>query len=129
MRTHSATIPTISQYCRANSPQASYFFTVVSYRQQRILCLPEVREALRAAIQTTRQQHPFEIVAWVLLPDHLHTIWTLPEGDADFSTRWSLIKRRVSQPCPALHSMDQHQQSQATRTHDLAAPVLGAPNP
>jgi putative transposase len=39
---------------------------------------------------------PFVVEGWVLLPDHLHCIWTLPEGDADFSTRWSLIKRSVS---------------------------------
>jgi putative transposase len=39
---------------------------------------------------------PFVIDAWVLLPDHLHCVWTLPDGDADFSTRWMIIKRAVS---------------------------------
>jgi len=41
----------------------------------------------------------FQINGWVLLPDHLHAIWTLPEGDADFSTRWRLIKRHVTRAC------------------------------
>ncbi|MEN3113536.1 transposase [Uliginosibacterium paludis] len=52
--------------------------------------------ALREAITRTREKHPFTIEAWVLMPDHLHCIWTLQPGDSDFSTRWSLIKRRVS---------------------------------
>ncbi|MDO9446629.1 MAG: transposase, partial [Candidatus Nitrotoga sp.] len=42
---------------------------------------------------------PFVIDAWVVLPDHLHCVWTLPEGDADFSTRWMIIKRAVSLAC------------------------------
>ncbi len=46
-----------------------------------------------------RQKRPLTIDAWVLLPDHLHCIWTLPETDADFSTRWALIKRKVSLIC------------------------------
>ena len=45
------------------------------------------------------QKHPFEINAIVILPDHLHTIWTLPKNDADFSTRWRLIKSYFSRQC------------------------------
>lgn len=52
--------------------------------------------ALHDAIVQTRVNRPFHIDAWVLLPDHLHCIWTLPDGDADFPTRWNLIKRRTS---------------------------------
>lgn len=52
---------------------------------------------MRLAIAQTRAKWPFAIDAWVLMPDHLHCIWTLPPGDADFATRWSLIKRRTSQ--------------------------------
>lgn len=48
---------------------------------------------LRQSIAEVRSSHPFDIVAWVLLPDHLHCIWRLPEGDADYSGRWSAIKR------------------------------------
>ena len=86
----------MSRYRRANIKGATYFFTVVTERRQSILMNEDVREALRAAIVKVRTSHPFEIEAWVLLPDHLHCIWTLPEGDADFSTRWRLIKREVT---------------------------------
>jgi hypothetical protein len=50
--------------------------------------------ALREAVATTRQHHPFTIDAFVVLPDHLHAVWTLPPGDSDFSTRWRLVKSR-----------------------------------
>ena len=86
----------MSRYRRAKTTGASYFFTVVTYRRQNILCDIPLRTALREAVTKTRQHHPFTIDAWVLLPDHLHCIWTLPEGDADFSMRWSRIKRYVS---------------------------------
>lgn len=89
----------MSRYRRASQTGASYFFTVVTYRRQPILCDVPVRSALRAAIQAVRTARPFAIDAWVLLPDHLHCIWTLPEGDADFSMRWMMIKRAVSNAC------------------------------
>jgi putative transposase len=53
-------------------------------------------ELLRAAFRGTRQRHPFTIDAIVVLPDHLHTVWTVPEGDADFAMRWQLIKSTFS---------------------------------
>lgn len=86
----------MSKYRRANIQGATYFFTVVTERRQAILTNEDVRVALRAAIIKVRESYPFTIEAWVLLPDHLHCIWTLPEGDADFSTRWRLIKREVT---------------------------------
>jgi putative transposase len=89
----------MSRYRRSQTPAASYFFTVVSYSRQTILCDEAIRKALRSAITAVRTERPFAIDAWVLLPDHLHTIWTLPPGDADFSTRWAIIKRRVSVAC------------------------------
>ena len=51
--------------------------------------------ALRASVSRTRTLYPFTIDAWVVLPEHLHAVWTLPNGDADYSTRWTLIKRGV----------------------------------
>ena len=60
------------------------------------MCDELFRTALREAIDRVRVKHPFIIDAWVLLPDHLHCIWTLPDGDADFSVRWRKIKRHVS---------------------------------
>ena len=70
----------------------TFFFTVVTYNRQPILCLEESRAALKGIIFETRTKMPFEIDAWVLMPDHLHCIWTLPEGDSDYSKRWGLIK-------------------------------------
>lgn len=96
----------MSRYRRANIAGATYFFTVVTERRQAILTNPDMRAALRAAIQKVRATHPFEIDAWVLLPDHLHCIWTLPDGDADFSTRWRMIKREVTVACGKAYLRD-----------------------
>lgn len=89
----------MSRYRRVNVSNVSYFFTVVAYRRQSILWDEPIRNALRAAIETVRAKRPFVIDAWVLLPDHFHCVWTLLEGDADFSTRWMMIKRAVSTAC------------------------------
>lgn len=89
----------MSYYRRAQIPGGTYFFTVVTAGRQKILTNPDIRVALRAAIAKVRLTHPFIINGWILLPDHLHCIWTLPEGDADFSTRWRWIKREVSVTC------------------------------
>jgi putative transposase len=70
----------------------TYFFTVALADRRSDLLVKEVA-ALRASVSRARALHPFNIDAWVVLPEHLHAVWTLPDGDADFSARWSLIKR------------------------------------
>jgi putative transposase len=92
---HGDTIANMPYYRRTRTGQ-TFFFTVVSCNRRPILCTDAVRRSLRIAIENLRATRPFSIDAWVLLPDHLHCIWTLPDGDCDFSTRWSLIKRSVS---------------------------------
>jgi putative transposase len=57
-------------------------------------------DVLRHAVRETRQRQPFEIDAWVVLPDHLHCVWTLPVGDADNSGRWRSIKQIFSKAMP-----------------------------
>jgi len=89
----------MSRYRRATAEGSIYFFTLVAYQRQPILCDKAMRDASRAAIAAVRLSRPFTIDAWVLLPDHLHCVWTLPDGDADFSTRWMKIKRAVSLAC------------------------------
>jgi putative transposase len=74
-------------------------FTVNTLLRRPILLEPSIQTALRAAIESARVTHPFVIDAWVFLPDHMHCIWTLPDGDANFSVRWNMIKRLVSQAC------------------------------
>lgn len=61
--------------------------------RQPILCLDEAITALKEIIESVQRERPFEIKAWGILPDHIHAIWELPDGDTDFSTRWSMIKR------------------------------------
>jgi putative transposase len=87
------------RYRRAGIPGASYFFTVNLADRGRTL-LANHSDVLRAVIREVQSRHLFQIDAMVVLPDHLHAIWTLPKNDKDFSTRWMLIKagfsRRIS---------------------------------
>jgi REP-associated tyrosine transposase len=79
----------------------TYFFTV-NLADRRLSLLTDNIELLRAAFRYTRRRHPFTIDAIVVLPDHLHALWTLPPGDSDFATRWRLIKTTFSHGlCPA----------------------------
>ena len=66
----------MSRYRRATTG-STYFFTIVTHQRQPILCNETIRNALRTAIETVRTSRPFVIDAWVLLPDHLHCVWTL----------------------------------------------------
>jgi putative transposase len=87
------------RYRRAKTPGATYFFTVVTYRRRPILCDPERVRLLRDAFRTVKRRHPFSIDAFVLLPDHLHCLWTLPPEDCDYPTRWMLIKSLFTRHC------------------------------
>jgi REP element-mobilizing transposase RayT len=68
------------EYRRAFLPGGTFFFTLVTERRARILCTPIARPILRAALEAAQHRWPFEIRAIVLLPDHLHTLWTLPKA-------------------------------------------------
>ena len=82
-------------YIRPAIPGATVFFTVVLAQRGDDMLHREVA-TLRDAVRETRAELPFGIAGWVVLPDHMHTIWTLPPGDSDFSTRWQRIKGRFS---------------------------------
>jgi putative transposase len=84
------------KYRRWRVQGATYFFTVVTHLRRRFLTDPLARRCLREAIATVRAKRPFEIPAIVLLPDHLHAIWNLPIGDADYSVRWRRIKEEFT---------------------------------
>ncbi len=87
------------RYRRAQVQGATYFFTVnLADRSSRLLV--DRVETLRESVRQVRKAHPFEIVAWVVMPNHLHTVWRLPGGDADYSTRWALIKAGFSRAVP-----------------------------
>ena len=83
------------QYRRNRAAGGTFFLTVALANRKSSILIDQIA-ALRLAIAETRKQHPFAIDAVVVLPDHLHIMMTLPEDDADFSNRLSLIKRRFT---------------------------------
>jgi putative transposase len=89
----------MTSYRRNFVPGGSYFFTV-NLADRRSRLLTEHVDLARDALRAVRATHPFAVEATVVLPDHLHAIWTLPEGDVDFSTRWRLIKATFSRGLP-----------------------------
>ncbi|MGP9675271.1 MULTISPECIES: REP-associated tyrosine transposase [unclassified Halomonas] len=83
-------------YRRAYVPGGSYFFTVVTHSRQPLLADQLNINALGRAFRRVREEQPFVMEAFVLLPDHLHCLWTLPEDDSDYSSRWRDIKKYAS---------------------------------
>jgi putative transposase len=79
------------QYRRSKFKGSVFFFTVVLSERSSNLLFTEI-ERFRQAYRTVQQRRPFETIAICVLPDHVHALWALPEGDADFSIRWNLIK-------------------------------------
>jgi putative transposase len=84
-----------AQYRRAKLEGNIFFFTVVLAERRGDLLVDEI-DRLRRAYRTVKQRRPFETIAICVLPDHVHAVWALPEGDSDFSTRWNLIKSGFS---------------------------------
>jgi putative transposase len=94
------------RYRRAFVAGGSFFFTLVTEKRRPLLASADAVGTLREAFRLVRSSRPFELDAIVILPDHLHCIWTLPPGDADFATRWRLIKTWFTKHCaPALRSL------------------------
>ncbi|MBR9763800.1 MAG: transposase [Rhodobacteraceae bacterium] len=85
----------MASYIRPRLPGASIFFTVCLRDRSSDLLVREVC-ALREAVMVERLRRPFAIDAWVVLPDHMHCLWTLPPGDADYPVRWQAIKAEFS---------------------------------
>ncbi|MEN3110013.1 transposase [Uliginosibacterium paludis] len=88
------------EYRRIWRPGGTYFFTVTLLERRGNDLLVRHIDSLRAAVRKVRQRYPFHIHAFVVLPDHLHCILELPEGDADFATRWMRIKQEFSFAIP-----------------------------
>ena len=86
----------MADYRRNYVPGGTYFFTVVTAGRRPILTTDLGRECLREAIDEIKAKSPFTLFAIVLLPDHLHSVWILPRGDADYSTRWRQIKEKFT---------------------------------
>jgi putative transposase len=92
----------MSRYLRPRTAGSTFFFTLVTFERRKILTLDTSRQILARTISEVRNQYPFAIEAWVLLPEHLHAIWTLPEEDKDYSKRWGLIKAKFSKEARVL---------------------------
>ncbi len=95
----------MTEYRRARLPGATRFFTLNMAERRGNRLLVEPIDALRTAFRAVRARHPFDLDAVVILSDNLYCVWTLPPGDADYSTRWSLIKghfsRAIEKDCRA----------------------------
>ena len=94
---------------RAYVPGGVYFFTVVTDGRRPIFTDPAARTRLGNVIRACRTRWPFEMPAVVLLPDHLHAIWSLPPGDDAYSRRWGWIKKEFTKSYPAAGGKERHQ--------------------
>jgi putative transposase len=79
------------RYRRAKIAGGTFFFTVTIADRSDDLLVREI-ERLRRSYRSVQSRHPFETIAICVLPDHIHALWSLPDGDTDFPLRWSLIK-------------------------------------
>ena len=87
-------------FIRTYIPGGTWFFTVnLLQRHNNNLLVREI-DTLRHVVKRVRQRWPFEINAWVVLPEHLHCVLTLPPGDSDYSLRWRLIKSGFARALP-----------------------------
>jgi putative transposase len=89
----------MTDYRRNFVPGGSYFFTVALAQRSEGLLIDHI-ELLRRAISDVKRELPLEVVAMVVLPEHLHCVWTLPAGDSDYPTRWKKIKALFSRGLP-----------------------------
>ena len=86
----------MSDYRRYFVEGATYFFTLVTANRAPLFSSAMARQLLGRSMRKHRRDASFDVVAIVLLPDHLHAIWTLPPGDADYSGRWQAIKAQFT---------------------------------
>jgi putative transposase len=86
----------MSDYRRLFIPGGTYFFTVVTANRAPLFSDPRARRLLGVVMRDCFARRPVEVIAQVLLPEHLHAIWALPTRDADYSTRWRWIKREFT---------------------------------
>jgi putative transposase len=96
---------TMRRYIRADTPAATYFFTLTLQERSARHLVDHIAE-LRSCLAAVKARHPFRIDAMVVLPEHLHALWTLPADDADFSTRWMLLKQSFTRRLHASGALD-----------------------
>jgi putative transposase len=84
------------QYLLAWVPGGTFFLTIVTFERRQIFNQPQECRILGKAVNQVRGDYPFSLDAWVLMPDHLHVIWTLPKGDINYGKRVGLVKAYFS---------------------------------
>ncbi len=114
-------------YRRYRIPGGTYFFTINLLERRSDLLIRHI-EALRDAVRRTRADRPFHIDAWVVMPDHLHCVLTLPPGDDDFSNRIKAIKIRFVRSLAPVEGAPRRA-CRARGTRHLAAALLGTRHP
>ena len=97
------------RYRRAFVPGGTYFFTVMTTRRLPIFADEKAVGLLRQAFLRVKARRPFAVDAMVVLPDHLHCMWTLPSEDSDYPIRWRLIKTHVTKRYGSAHNRRLHQ--------------------
>jgi putative transposase len=93
----------MSRYRRAKIEGGAFFFTLALADRSSDLLVCEI-DRLRRVYKIVQERLPFETIAICILPDHLHALWQLPDGDTDFASRWSLFKSGFSRGLPAVQS-------------------------
>jgi putative transposase len=104
----------MSNYRRNFIAGGSFFFTV-NLNDRRSSLLVEKIDLLRQAFRNVKNKLPYDIAAMVVLPDHLHCIWTLPPDDSDYPIRWKMIKALFSRGLPKIEIRSQGRQSKGER--------------
>ncbi|MBV1907669.1 MAG: transposase [Kangiellaceae bacterium] len=102
------------QYRRADVAGGTYFFTVNLAERKKTLLIDHF-DKLRTAFNNTKQRHPFYLDALVILPEHLHAMWTLPKDDTDFAKRWMLIKSKFSRQLPKTERINRSRKTKGER--------------
>jgi putative transposase len=103
------------RYRRVKIAGATYFFTLVTEHRRPLLGEPSAIALFLGAVDTIRSRRPFNVDAYVVLPDHLHAVWTLPEGDTKFSTRWRLIKEAFTRAYLKTHEAPVRNESRRSK--------------
>jgi REP-associated tyrosine transposase len=103
------------RYRRVLEAGATYFFTLVTHRREPLLADPSNITRWRGAVAKVQRSRPFIVEGEVVLPDHLHVLWTLPDGDAEFATRIRLVKTAFTKSLGALDAAPRKSSSRARR--------------
>ena len=100
---------------RRNRVQGGTYFFTVNLLERRSKLLTEHIDVLRASVKAVQKRKPFHIDAWVVLPNHMHCVWTLPMGDDDYHARWKAIKTAFSKAVPQIERLSAVRKARAER--------------